>query len=277
MEWATFLCENGPFHSGLGRRRHVLSVAPDLRRTKFDYETGPNYRVEAISMQNFKFLAHLEVGNINIRRLFNKCSTKSGLMTYCALSTDKKRATMLSIQEKHTPYTRLRFEPRSPRHRSSVYCEGNARLDHVATEAGPPTKIVFSKQAKLSESCDSVLVDYLDAGYQRLCYFISNNSGVFQHWPVHPTEIRASISPSSAVELNTTSALANYATEAGGEGGNTRAALMRIDTRYFVRRALRIMGCLSSPFRRLHRHVPKHVHRGVFMIRTLPVLRLSNQ
>nr|CAD7460410.1 unnamed protein product [Timema tahoe] len=34
---------------------------------------------------------------------------------------------------------------------------------------------------------------------------------------VHPTEIRASISPSSAVELNTTSALANYATEAALE------------------------------------------------------------
>nr|CAD7573271.1 unnamed protein product [Timema californicum] len=31
---------------------------------------------------------------------------------------------------------------------------------------------------------------------------------------VHPTEIRTSISPSSAVDLNTTSALANYATEA---------------------------------------------------------------
>nr|CAD7408060.1 unnamed protein product [Timema poppensis] len=31
---------------------------------------------------------------------------------------------------------------------------------------------------------------------------------------IHPTEIRTSISPSSAVELNTTSALANYATEA---------------------------------------------------------------
>nr|CAD7576353.1 unnamed protein product [Timema californicum] len=31
--------------------------------------------------------------------------------------------------------------------------------------------------------------------------------------PVHPTEIRTSISPSSAVELNTTSTLANYATE----------------------------------------------------------------
>nr|CAD7602657.1 unnamed protein product [Timema genevievae] len=33
--------------------------------------------------------------------------------------------------------------------------------------------------------------------------------------PVHPTEIRTSISPSSAVELNTTGALANYATKAG--------------------------------------------------------------
>nr|CAD7589777.1 unnamed protein product [Timema genevievae] len=32
---------------------------------------------------------------------------------------------------------------------------------------------------------------------------------------VHPTEIRTSISPSLAVELNMTSALANYATEAG--------------------------------------------------------------
>nr|CAD7586633.1 unnamed protein product [Timema genevievae] len=32
--------------------------------------------------------------------------------------------------------------------------------------------------------------------------------------PVHPTKIRTSISPSSAVELNTTSVLANYATEA---------------------------------------------------------------
>nr|CAD7441125.1 unnamed protein product [Timema bartmani] len=37
------------------------------------------------------------------------------------------------------------------------------------------------------------------------------------HWDsVHPTEVRISISPFSAVELNTTSVLANYATEAGG-------------------------------------------------------------
>nr|CAD7447593.1 unnamed protein product [Timema bartmani] len=38
--------------------------------------------------------------------------------------------------------------------------------------------------------------------------------------PLHPTEIRTSILPPSAVELNTTSALANYATEAGEIRGN---------------------------------------------------------
>nr|CAD7423496.1 unnamed protein product [Timema monikensis] len=54
--------------------------------------------------------------------------------------------------------------------------------------------------------------------------FLNNNlsSGCCESVPgpsrslsVHPTEIRTSISPSSAVELNTTIALANYATEAG--------------------------------------------------------------
>nr|CAD7428739.1 unnamed protein product [Timema monikensis] len=42
---------------------------------------------------------------------------------------------------------------------------------------------------------------------------VENHLG--KNTPVHPTEIRTSISPSSAVELNTTSALANYATEVG--------------------------------------------------------------
>nr|CAD7569169.1 unnamed protein product [Timema californicum] len=41
--------------------------------------------------------------------------------------------------------------------------------------------------------------------------------------PVHSTEIRTSISPSSAVELNTTSALANYAIEAAVELNTTSA------------------------------------------------------
>nr|CAD7265341.1 unnamed protein product [Timema shepardi]CAD7575801.1 unnamed protein product [Timema californicum] len=40
---------------------------------------------------------------------------------------------------------------------------------------------------------------------------------VENHPPVHPTEIRTSISPSSAVKLNTMSACADYATEAGAK------------------------------------------------------------
>nr|CAD7453156.1 unnamed protein product [Timema tahoe] len=53
---------------------------------------------------------------------------------------------------------------------------------------------------------------------------------------VHPTEIRTSISPSSAAELNTTSALANYATEAEREtrdvasGGETSDMVPRGET-----------------------------------------------
>nr|CAD7574811.1 unnamed protein product [Timema californicum] len=45
--------------------------------------------------------------------------------------------------------------------------------------------------------------------------------------PVHPTEIRTSICPSSAVELNTTSALANYVTEAD------RVCDGRVDTKSY--------------------------------------------
>nr|CAD7437948.1 unnamed protein product [Timema bartmani] len=47
------------------------------------------------------------------------------------------------------------------------------------------------------------------------------SSGEQKPPPVHPTEIRTSISPSSAVELNTTSALANYTTEADYFSKNT--------------------------------------------------------
>ncbi|CAG2055827.1 unnamed protein product [Timema podura] len=49
-------------------------------------------------------------------------------------------------------------------------------------------------------------------------HILKRNHESLRSWekppPVHPTKIRSSISPSSAVELNTTSALANYATEA---------------------------------------------------------------
>nr|CAD7265208.1 unnamed protein product [Timema shepardi] len=53
----------------------------------------------------------------------------------------------------------------------------------------------------------------------RIADLVSTLKGSYKEKPpsVHPTEIRTSISPSSAVELNTTSVLANYATEAKGE------------------------------------------------------------
>nr|CAD7606139.1 unnamed protein product [Timema genevievae] len=47
--------------------------------------------------------------------------------------------------------------------------------------------------------------------------------------PVHLTEIRTSISPSSAVELNTTSALANYATEADHGCSNSTSLIEESD------------------------------------------------
>nr|CAD7588274.1 unnamed protein product [Timema genevievae] len=45
--------------------------------------------------------------------------------------------------------------------------------------------------------------------------YIEKYTSYPQPYKIHPTEIRTSISLSSTVELNTTSALANYATEAG--------------------------------------------------------------
>nr|CAD7263804.1 unnamed protein product [Timema shepardi] len=67
------------------------------------------------------------------------------------------------------------------------------------------------------------LVSNVLANYTQ--FFVQSRHSLFQlsnkltqinaHDSVHPTKIRTSISPSSAVELYTTSALANYATEAG--------------------------------------------------------------
>nr|CAD7576046.1 unnamed protein product [Timema californicum] len=55
-----------------------------------------------------------------------------------------------------------------------------------------------------------------------------NNTNKEKPPPVHPTEIRTSISPSSAVELNTTSALANYATEAAHSCPGTEIACTQL-------------------------------------------------
>nr|CAD7437856.1 unnamed protein product [Timema bartmani] len=86
---------------------------------------------------------------------------------------------------------------------SIIYCESDAS-DHVITE---PVVAVAQIKPDHREIAQSNSVSVTRLTIQR---------GLN---PVHPTEIRTSISPSSAVELNTTSALANYATEAGESKG----------------------------------------------------------
>nr|CAD7570749.1 unnamed protein product [Timema californicum] len=62
---------------------------------------------------------------------------------------------------------------------------------------------------------------------------------------VHPTEIRTSISPSSAVDLNTTSALANYATEADNHATG-KPCQTRLTT-----------ACLPTPANNRNYQIPK--------------------
>nr|CAD7394472.1 unnamed protein product [Timema cristinae] len=69
--------------------------------------------------------------------------------------------------------------------------------------------------------------------------------------PVHTTKIRTSISPSSAVELNTASALANYATKAGNDSTQVTDVLnvkVQISHRKFQRQLeaekINFYGCL---------------------------------
>nr|CAD7459328.1 unnamed protein product [Timema tahoe] len=66
--------------------------------------------------------------------------------------------------------------------------------------------------------------------------------------PVHPTEIRTSISPSSAVGLNTTSALANYATEAAYAlcEITLRSCLLRTNLNWIVSFIMKFLAALVS-------------------------------
>nr|CAD7440960.1 unnamed protein product [Timema bartmani] len=98
--------------------------------------------------------------------------------------------------KKHPQCTQLGSSSDLPVFGSLVQHEINA-LDHVATEAES-----VSKHTKLSRVLTIIV----------LPSELAEEKG-----KVHSTEIRTSISPSSAVELNTTSTLANYATEAKHE------------------------------------------------------------
>nr|CAD7406810.1 unnamed protein product [Timema poppensis] len=96
-------------------------------------------------------------------------------------------------------YTRPRFEARS-----SCYLQD---LGHETTEAGYNHLHLLDNRAIIAEI---ILFGFLSTISVVLSVkFLATDSEV----PVHPTEIRTSISPSSAVELNTTRALANFATE----------------------------------------------------------------
>nr|CAD7575335.1 unnamed protein product [Timema californicum] len=129
--------------------------------------------------------------------------------------------------------------PDLPVVRSLVYCESNL-LDNAA-----PLKWCRSSCEACRESCTGTVgavlffmllaasVDFWSSSARRAADLglrfsvkclevnphlrggrVENHLG--KTTPVHPTKIRTSISPSSAVELNTTSALANYATGAVG-------------------------------------------------------------
>nr|CAD7401404.1 unnamed protein product [Timema cristinae] len=87
-------------------------------------------------------------------------------------------------------------------------------------------------QNYLSVACDEGVyaiarIRYINMVYNKPIHALSGADYTSKFWikkaalNIYPTEIQTSISPSSVVELNTTSASANYATEAGHK--HTRA------------------------------------------------------
>nr|CAD7571941.1 unnamed protein product [Timema californicum] len=104
----------------------------------------------------------------------------------------------------------------------AFFCVFNVLWVTLFLEVGPPiAKSTHSAQGPLHHRPVGTVTNISSTGCEPA--FAWRESGKpFRNTspPVHPTEIRTSIFPSSAVKLNTTSALANYATEAG-------ASLMR--------------------------------------------------
>nr|CAD7574170.1 unnamed protein product [Timema californicum] len=158
--------------------------------------------------------------DVNGRKFFSKRhSTPDTSDTYIVLGLNLvlMEAFRWSFQS-----TQPRFEPKSPGHRqySLLYCD-SITLDHEATKVGARsiklwlTSIGFSASFSFGHSASSLLSDLQAACDAPSLNFTRFSLTYEKPPPVHPTQIRTSISPSSAVELNTTSALANYATEAG--------------------------------------------------------------
>nr|CAD7405519.1 unnamed protein product [Timema poppensis] len=74
---------------------------------------------------------------------------------------------------------------------------------------------VYRGWENLLESSSTTVQDVVELSEPAFAWKESGKPFRNKPHPVHPTEIRTSITPSSAVELNMTSALANNATEAG--------------------------------------------------------------
>nr|CAD7409340.1 unnamed protein product [Timema poppensis] len=117
---------------------------------------------------------------------------------------------------------------RTPLHHAAQ--EGSSKLVSALLRAGAKVDSRFQLDTKAKRSvddtdCSEVECLYLPAGCKE------------KPPPVHPTEVRTSISSSSAVELNTTSALANHTTEAG----ETIASSASLPDRFLVVIAINVV------------------------------------
>ncbi|CAG2053398.1 unnamed protein product [Timema podura] len=102
------------------------------------------------------------------------------------------------------------------RRRTSYRGETSRRFTH-GTSAKNQSNTLLDAMLTLMKQCPSSILSpkaYKEP-FNPWLLQVAVNSTKEKPPPVHPTEIRISISPSSAVGLNTTSALANYATKAG--------------------------------------------------------------
>nr|CAD7400740.1 unnamed protein product [Timema cristinae] len=137
---------------------------------------------------------------------------------------------------------------------------GNHRL-HIELLLWIPQPLATYEQFYATVHTNDIVLkaNNLDKAYTRTIFTLSNSEHVtvsalrvpptpeFLPHPsqqlakVHPTEIRTSISPSSAVKLNTTSALANYATEQ-----DTTAYKMIVFKELIIPSSVLLMMCVNS-------------------------------
>nr|CAD7427748.1 unnamed protein product [Timema monikensis] len=171
MEWASFLCENGPFHSSLGIGKVELEeVNPHLRGGRVENHLGKTTSVYSTEIRTS--ISPFSAVELNMT---------SALANYATESLSVKASSCRSVSDLR--FICLRLVRRRVRRLAGVVMADRFADDQQNFHSG--VRVGF----------------YL--------YRLREKPP-----PVHPTEIQTSISPSSAVELNTTSALTNYATEA---------------------------------------------------------------